>query len=159
MLASCGFHLRGMMDMPRWLNHVAVIVEHAHRDLGPYLVDSLQSYNLIVEPSPNRALYWLIIQQDNLQENITSVSSSTTPRQYELIYSVQFKLMQAKGKEIISPTEIRVTRQATINSDRILGSNQEQALLVTEMRRDAAIQIMNRLSIESAKHNAQPSIN
>ncbi|MDF1928913.1 hypothetical protein PGH45_00900 [Legionella pneumophila] len=39
-----------------------------------------------------------------------------------------------------------MSRQLTVNNDRILGSNEEQALLVSEMRRDAAIQIINRLN-------------
>ncbi len=145
-LSGCGFHLRGMIDMPRWLNHIAVIIEQAQRDLGPSLVESLQSYNLTIDSSPASAQYWLIVQHDNLQKNIASISSSTTPRQYELIYTVQFKLMQAKGRDIIPSATISITRQATINSDRILGSNEEEALLIHEMMRDAATQIINRIS-------------
>lgn len=145
-LSNCGFHLRGMVDMPRWLNHIAVIIEQAQRDLGPSLVESLQSYNLTIDSSPASAQYWLIVQHDNLQKNIASISSSTTPRQYELIYTVQFKLMQAKGRDIIPPSTITITRQATVNSDRILGSNQEEALLIHEMMREAATQIINRIS-------------
>ena len=137
--------------MPRWLNHVAIIVEQGHRDLAPYLVEYLQSYNLTVDNSPTAAQYWLIIEHDNLQQQITSVSSSTTPRQYELTYTVQFKLIKARAQEIIPTSAISVSRQATINSDRILGSNQEESLLVDEMRRDAATQIMNRISRKVGK--------
>ena len=151
MLSSCGFHLRGSIDMPRWFNHVSVIVEHAHQNLSSFLVENLLSYNLSIEPSPSSAQYWLIILQDNLQQQITSVSSSTTPRQYELTYTVHFKLMKAKGRELISPSVVSVTRQATINSDRILGSNQEEELLVNEMRREAATQIINRVSLELSR--------
>jgi len=156
MLSSgCGFHLRGMMDMPRWLNHVAIIVEQGHRDLAPYLTEYLQSYNLIVDTSPATAQYWLIIERDNFQQQITSVSSSTTPRQYELTYTVQFRLVRAKGQEIIPTSTINVSRQATINSDRILGSNQEESLLLDEMRRDAAVQIMNRISKNARRETHQ----
>lgn len=137
--------------MPRWLNHIAVILEQSQRDLGPILVESLQSYHLTIESSPAAAQYWLIIQHDNLQKQIASISSSTTPRQYELIYTVQFTLVRAKGPEIIPPSTVTVTRQVTINSDRILGSNQEEGLLIHEMLRDAATQIMNRVSKKS--HN------
>lgn len=156
MLSSCGFHLRGMVDMPRWLNHVAVIDEQHQHDLAPYLVDYLKSYHLTVEPTEGSAHYWLIIQNSQIQKHIMSISSSTTPRQYELIYTVQFKLVQAKGRDMIPLTTIQVTKQSTINSDRILGSNQEQTLIEDEMRREAAIQIMNRVSIKASKM-AQPS--
>ena len=154
-LTSCGFHLRGMMDMPRWLSPVAVIIENGHQDLRSYLVDYMKSYNINVLSDPELARYWLIIEQDYMQENITSVSSSTTPRQYELVYTVKFKLAQKKGVEIISTAEVNVTRQVTLNSNRILGSNQEEELLKNEMRRDAAIQIINRISRESSKKGNQ----
>lgn len=151
LLVGCGFHLRGMIDIPPWLNNVYIVVQQAHRDLGPLLRDQLQAYKVQVNPDPASAKYWLIIESDSIQRNITSVSSSTTPRQYQLIYTVSFKFQQTKGKEIIPPSQVVVTRQITINGDRILGSNQEEALLISEMRRDAAIQIINRLSRHAEK--------
>lgn len=132
--------------MPRWLNHITVIIEQAQRDLGPSLVESLQSYHLVVETDPASAKYWLIVQHDDLKKNIASISSSTTPRQYELIYTVEFKLTHAKGREIIPPSSISITRQVTMNNDRILGSNQEESLLVRDMMDEAATQMINRIS-------------
>ena len=146
LLVSCGFHLRGMVDIPPWLNNVYIVVEQGHRDLGPLLRDQLQAYKVQVNTDPASAKYWLIIESDSIQRNIASVSSSTTPRQYQLIYTVYFKFQQAKGKEIFPSSPILVTRQITINGDRILGSTDEEAQLISEMRRDAAIQIINRLS-------------
>jgi LPS-assembly lipoprotein len=154
---GCGFHLRGFINMPRWISPIAVIVEHANRDLGPYLAEYLHAYDLTVVPTPNLAKYWLIIASDNLQHHIASVSSSTTPRQYDLIYSVEFKLVASSGLEILPSSTVSIMRQATINSNRILGSNQEEAILVNEMRREAALQIMNRISIELSKGHTPPA--
>lgn len=146
LIAGCGFHPRGIIDIPPWLNNVAIMVQQGHRDLGPLLENQLKAYNVHVSPDPALASYWLIIEGDDFQQNITGVSSSTTPRQYQLIYLVRFKLQQAKGKEIIPSNQVVVTRQVTINSDRILGSNEEEELSKSEMRRDAVIQIINRMS-------------
>ena len=146
LISGCGFHLRGMIDVPPWLNNVSIIVQQAHRDLAPLLQKQLQAYNIHVNPDPTTAHYWLIIESDSAKQNITSVSSSTTPRQYQLIYTVRFKLLQANGEEIIPTAQISTTRQITINSDRILGSNEEEELSKAEMRRDAVIQIINRIS-------------
>ena len=145
-ITGCGFHLRGAIDIPKWLDDVTIVVQQAHHDLEPLLKSQLKAYNIHVNKDPALAKYWLIIEQDSIQQNISSISSSTTPRQYQLIYTVQFKLQQARGKEIIPSTKIVVTRQITINSDRILGSNDEEELQKNEMRRDAVIQILNRLS-------------
>ncbi|AHE67183.1 LPS assembly lipoprotein LptE [Legionella oakridgensis] len=146
LLTGCGFHLRGMVDMPPWLDRVAIINQSEHRELEQLLAEQLQAYHVDVSSDPASAHYWLFLQNDSFQQQIASVSSSTTPRQYQLIYTVQFKLQQAKGKEIIPSGQLVITRQLTVNSDRILGSDEEEAIIKREMRRDAALQMLYRLS-------------
>ena len=60
-------------------------------------------------------------------------------------YQITFKFQEANGKEIIPTTTITTTRQLTINSNRILGSNFEENTLKHEMRKDAVIQIIDRI--------------
>jgi len=145
-LTGCGFHLRGSVDVPTWLNQVAVINENAHRDLKPLLIEALTSYHISVDPSPKKANYILIIENDSIKEQMTSVSSTTTSRQYQLIYQVFFKLITASGVEIIPHAQVTVIRQLTVNYNQILGSNQEGELLKSEMRNDAVTQILFRIS-------------
>ncbi|KTC78278.1 LPS assembly lipoprotein LptE [Legionella brunensis] len=146
LLASCGFHLRGMADIPSWLNNIAIVIQDAHRDLQNLLKEQLEAYKLVVTEDSAQADYLLIIEKDSYRQEITNISASTAPRQYLLIYNVQFSLTQAKGRPIISSSHVIVTRQITINNDRILGSDAEETLLKNEMRADAAMQIINRLS-------------
>ncbi len=148
LLSGCGFHLRGFNDMPRWLNNIAITIQDAHRDLGPVLKNQLDSYNIRVNPNPSEADYLLIVEMDGIKQQITNVSASTVPRQYLLIYFAQFTLVKKKGGVIIPSTQVSVTRQLTVNNNRILGSNFEEMQLTMEMRRDAAMQIINRLSRE-----------
>lgn len=145
MLASCGFHLRGMVDVPRWLNNVAIIVQQGNRDLEPLLKAQLQAYRVNVISEPTLAAYWLLIESDGFKQNISSISSSTTPRQYELVYTVRFKLQRAKGSDIIPSTQVMIARHITLNSNRILGSTGEEDIQKREMIRDASIQILYRL--------------
>lgn len=148
LLVGCGFHLRGMIDMPQWVNHVAIIIETGHRDLESLLRVQFESYHIQLDENIHQAQYWLVIEQDREEQHITSVSSSTTPRQYQITYSVRYKFQKANGQEIIPSSLIVLTRQITINSDRILGSNDEENKLKKEMRRDAAIQIIERISAQ-----------
>ena len=146
LLTACGFHLRGMVDMPPWLNNVALVIQNGHLDLGPLLKERLQAYNIRVNPLPTQADYLLVIERDSKQQQITNVGASTAPRQYLLIYDLQFTLLGPKGKVIIPSSNISVTRQLTVNNDRILGSDAEEILLASEMRREAVMQTINRLS-------------
>ena len=77
---------------------------------------------------------------------MTNVSASQTPRQYLLLYSVQFTLISSGGVTIMPSTHIIITRQFTLNNDRILGSNYEEMTFKREMEREAAAQIISRLS-------------
>lgn len=144
-LSGCGFHLRGMQDMPRWLNNVAVIIKQADNEWDGLLHHQLEASHVTLANDPIAASYWLIIEKEFTQENINSISSGASPRQYQYIYTVQFSLQKAKGEEIIPLTSIVVTRALTINNDRILGSNDEAEKLKREMRKDAAIQMIYRL--------------
>jgi LPS-assembly lipoprotein len=146
LLTSCGFKLRGMLDIPAWFNDVAIINNGTHRDLQVILKDQLQSYNIRISSEVKGSSYLLLLEKDNLQEQITSISASTTPRQYELIYTVYYSLTKTAGQPLIPLSQVSVTRQFTVNNDRILSSNAEEGMIANEMRRDAAMQIMNRIN-------------
>src|ERR1700744_3203992 len=97
LLVGCGFHLRGFNVMPRWLSNVSITVQDAHRDLGPILKGQLEAYKILVNPDPSKADYLLIVESDAIQQQMTNVGASTTPRQYLLIYVAKFKLIKTKG--------------------------------------------------------------
>ena len=146
---GCGFHLRGIQELPAWLNKVAIIIQQANPDWEPLLREQLQSAHVVVVEDPSQAPYWLMIQQESTQANIISISSGSSPRQYQLVYRVIFTLQRAKGADVIPPTTLLVTRPLTINNDRILGSHDEEEQLKHEMRRDAAIQMLYRMNPRS----------
>lgn len=144
--SACGFHLRGMINLAPWLNNVAIMADETSHDLSAQLRSALQAYNININPEPSLANYWLIIEHEDFQQHMDSVSSGTTSRQYQLIYTVKFKFQKAKGKELIPSRAVVISRQITMNANRILGSNEEVELQKNEMRRDAGIQIINRIS-------------
>jgi LPS-assembly lipoprotein len=146
LLLGCGFHLQAMGDMPRWFNNVAIINENVHQNLKPFLKERLSAYKINYCTRTSKADYWLILEEDKNSEHITSVSSSTTPRQYQMTYAVRYKLQKANGKEIIHSSNAVVTRQFTINSNRILGSDYEGDLLKKEMYKDAVTQILDHIA-------------
>ena len=111
----------------------------------PLLKEQLRAYKIRINPDPARADYILIIEQDSLQQKITSVSASTTPRQYQLLYSVVYSLVKRKAAPIVSSRLIAVTRQLTVNNNRILGSDSEESMITRDMREDAVMQIISRL--------------
>lgn len=145
-LSACGFHLRGMLNVPVWLNDVAIVTQNNDKQLVSILKAQLEGYKIRVNPDPALAKYWLVINQVVIQQQIISVGASTNPRQYTLTLTAEFMLQTRKGKLIKAPRTVRTTRQLTINNDRILGSSDEETILIGEMKHDAVIQMINQLS-------------
>lgn len=146
LLSACGFHLRGSIEMPKWLDDVYIISQTGDRELVSTLETQLKAYRIALNHHPEQAKYWLVIQNTQQKQEITSVGTGSNPRQYLLIYAVDFLLQKPKGKAVIPLSHVAVTRQLTVNNNRILGSNEEESLLIKEMQRDAAMQIMNKIS-------------
>lgn len=147
-LSACGFRLRGMIDLPVWLNNVALVSEEGNNDLLMPLKMQLQVNKISINPDPAKADYWLVIVRSNYEQTISSIAASTTPRQYQLALHADFMLRTLQGLVKIPVSHITITRQITINNDRILGSSDEVNLTLNAMRREAAIQIVNKLGMQ-----------
>ncbi|MCE0723499.1 LPS assembly lipoprotein LptE [Legionella resiliens] len=146
LLSACGFHLRGMDNVPGWLNNVAIISENDDKQFVSILQSRLEGSNVEVNPDPSRARYWLIVNEVNLQQQIISVGASTNPRQYTLTLTVVFVLKTRAGQVINAPGRISISRELILNNNRILGSKDEESILIGEMKQDAVTQIIYRLS-------------
>lgn len=146
LISGCGFHLRGYVDIPAALNDIELIIENANHDLLGLIRAQLLTYKIKVVSDHTQANYLLIVEKDDVLQQITNVSASTTTRQYELTYIVHFSLVNSKGTIIIPSTPVSVTRRFIMNSNRVLGSNWVEMLLKTEMRRNAAEQIIYKMS-------------
>lgn len=146
LLSGCGFHLRGVNTVPSWLNQVAIISENKDKQFISILESMLEGSRIQVTTEPSQAPYWLLIDETGLKQQIISVGASTNPRQYTLNLTVLFQLKTRNGQEIKLPGTVNVTRQLTLNNDRILGSKDEESIIIGEMKQDAATQILNRLA-------------
>ena len=144
-LSACGFHLRGTCNLPSWLNNIAIISENNDKQFVSIMKSRLEGSRIQINSEPSRAQYWLIVNEVNLQQQIISVGSSTNPRQYTLTLTVVYVLKTRKGQDLAPPGRISVSRQLTLNNDRILGSKDEESILIGEMKQDAVTQIIYRL--------------
>lgn len=145
-LSACGFHLRGVSNVPNWLNNIAIISENNDKQFISIIKSRLEGSKIQVNSEPTHAQYWLIINEVNLQQQIISIGASTNPRQYTITLTVVYVLKTRKGQDLTPPSKVNVSRQLTLNNDRILGSKDEESILIGEMKQDAVTQIMYRLS-------------
>jgi LPS-assembly lipoprotein len=134
-----------MNPIPNWLSPLTLISENNDKQFTAILLSRLEGSSIHISADPAQGAYWLIIHEVRLQQQIISVGASTNPRQYTLTLFVNFMLKTRNG-ELLKAGTINVSRQLILNNDRILGSKDEERIMVDEMKQDAVTQIMSQLS-------------
>ncbi len=110
------------------------------------LRESLKLSHVQIVPSPQEATTILAVLHDEASQEFLSVSGTQQTRQYNLHVTVVFELTDSQGRMLLEPQTLTETRTITIQSNQILGSNNEANLFYQQMRRSLAYAIINRIA-------------
>ena len=87
----------------------------------------------------------LVIKNVKFKKRILSVSGTGRVREYQLRYSISFRVNDQKGREIVPDTKIEVNRVLPYSDSAILSSQAEEKMLLKDMKKDAILKLMDRL--------------
>ena len=149
-LAACGFQLRGTASLPF---ETLYISSPAGNPIGTDLRRFVKAGTTtrIVDDPKNAAAILEVISAVN-EKQIMSVSGGGRVREFDLRYRVSFRLIDAKGAELIPANEIALRRILPFTDAQVVAKEGEEAMLVREMQSDAAAQILRRLeSVHTAE--------
>jgi LPS-assembly lipoprotein len=155
-LSGCGFHLRGTsaVSLPPQLSVMRVTMGGA--TYPPLLVEvrnamlSLGSVKLTDDVSA--AVPVLLLSGESIQSQVLAMDSAGRISAYLLVYRVSFSLTGADGKTLLPSQAIRMQREYTFDRLNVIATEKQSEFLQTEMRRDAAQQILRRLASLNNKH-------
>jgi LPS-assembly lipoprotein len=88
----------------------------------------------------------LEILREGWEKQVLSLSSAGRVREFELRYRVLYRLSDRTKREWISPSELLLRRDLTFDDRELLAKENEEALLVRDMKNDAMRLIVRRLS-------------
>jgi len=144
-LAGCGFRLSG----PKALAFSTVHINASqYSSLGIALRRQIAlSGSTTVEEDAARAETKLQILGNNRSREILSLTATGKVREYELVQTLRFRLTDRDGNELIPPATLSARREYTFSDELILGKEQEEALLYSDMENDLVRQLMRRLAI------------
>ena len=146
LLAGCGFHLRGSIDLPADLQRMHIQGTSKYSALGVELRRSLRANGVDVVDSANDAQVLLKISNPEYKRRLLSVSgTSGKTAEYELQYSLDVTLQDRQGKVLLAPQALRQLRDYTYDRDNVLGKGNEEARFRVEMERDLVRQVLRRL--------------
>jgi LPS-assembly lipoprotein len=142
-LAACGFQLRSQATLPFETIYISFPVGNPiGTDLRRF-VKAGTSTRIVDDPKNAQATLDVISAVNERQ--IMSVSGGGRVREFELRYRVSFRLIDAKGVELIPVNEIALRRILPFTDAQVVAKEGEEAMLVREMQSDAAAQILRRL--------------
>ena len=84
--------------------------------------------------------------QETREKIILSLAASGRVREFQLRYSVGFRVHDGKGGEFLPASTVRLTRDITFNDTDVLAKETEEQQLYRDMQFDMVQQIMRRLA-------------
>ena len=149
-LSACGFHLRG--------SNGSFMLPFATMNIGlpdtsPLAID-LKRYIRAVgsteivdtREAADATLEVLADPEKTRTKSILSLNSNGRVREYQLGYSIQFRVVDKAGNVLLGLTTIALNRPITFNESQVLAKETEEAQLYRDMRNDLVQQIMRRLA-------------
>ena len=68
-------------------------------------------------------------------------------REIQLRYRISYRLTDRESRELLPTSEVQLKRDLTYSDTDVLGKEQEEALLIRDMRSDAIQQVVRRLQL------------
>ena len=144
LLSACGFQLRGAYHLPYESLYIAlpdasVIGAGLKRQIraggGTRLVDKR-----------DEAQGTFMQTADLRERQILSLNTAGRVREVRLRYRFAYRVIDAKGRDLVPNTGIELTRDLTYDDSAVLAKEQEEQILWRDMENDLVQQLLRRLA-------------
>jgi LPS-assembly lipoprotein len=141
-LAGCGFHLRGIAQLPFetiYIPGATPLAVELRRN-----VTATSKTRLADNPKSAQAV--LGFTQETREKLILTFTTAGKVNEYRLRYRVGFRVTDPKGTLVFLPTsEILLTRDMSYSDSQVIAKENEEAALYRDMQTDMVQQILRRL--------------
>ncbi len=144
LMTACGYHLRGELQLPEILKKVYV------QGASPQLTNAVEqvfgsALGEVVDRSAKAGMVLKVLNED-YQRRTISVSSSGYSNEYELVYRLQYEILD-KHEELIIPAQTVTATQSYYNaqsSNTLIAKDSEENTLRQEVYKQAVREVVNR---------------
>ena len=145
-LAGCGFKMRGSYALgtaftQTYLQTQGAVSNQLLESLRQGLIGSGSS--MVAQRGEATAI--LILQREQVERRVLSVSQSAKVREYELIYGIEFEVRDAEGETLVPRQRVELRRDYLFDENEVLAKDTEEVQVRNEMVRDAGQQILRRI--------------
>ncbi|MCS0583239.1 LPS assembly lipoprotein LptE [Massilia pinisoli] len=145
--AGCGFQLRGSNGSYTMPFHSIYLGFPDTSALGTELKRNLRATGQVdIADKASDAEAQFVLLGESRNKSILSLNSLGRVREYLLTYTLSFVVRDAKGVELVPPTQISLRRNMAFDETQVLAKESEEALLYRDMQADIVQQIIRRLA-------------
>ncbi len=141
LLHACGFHLRGTYQLPTFLSALSVSVPKEATALKQKLYRVLEQNHVHLETSG----YRLVITQETINSQSTIFDPRSQVMNTHVIYTLNYYIASPDGKKRIDPRPLMEQNDYQSSPGAISGGNEENLMIIDDMRQEAVLQLLNRL--------------
>jgi LPS-assembly lipoprotein len=147
--AACGFQLRGQATLPFETLYVDIPdVSPLGTELKRNIVAGTHT-KLARDRTEAQAI--LSVLSEERGKTILSFDTGGRVREFQLRYVLNFRVHDAKGRDYLPRSEIRITRDISFNDTQVLAKESEELLLFRDMQGDMVQQVLRRLAAAPAE--------
>ena len=143
-LQGCGFYPVGAVQLPDRLERTFIDGD-PYDELVVELGRSLRAAGAEVVDVETDASGVVRVLSQRFSRRTLSVGRDGKVREYELHYRVRLQIGDSQGRDLTPIQTFDLVRDYLNDETDVLGKSQEESLLRTEMRREAARRILRRL--------------
>ena len=161
LLQSCGFRLRGASELPDTIKFAVIDGVAQYSELALAIKQQLVSSGAKVLTKADVDTYHFVILRNEFSKRVLSVDSSGRANEYELTYEYSMRVLDSKGKLLVTERAINLNRNYIYDIDNALAKSDEEASIKLQMISLAVGQSMRRIGIklkQILKRNSNPDL-
>jgi len=144
LLTACGFQLQTRADLPPIMQQTRLEINSPYSPFARRLETLLEQNGArIVQSGDDAAI--LEVPQNRMRKEIQSIGDNARVREYLIRHTVQFRLMDSGGNEIIPLQTLEQSRVYEFNEQDILAAEREDEFLRNDLSDSLARMVVRRI--------------
>ncbi len=146
LLNACGFQLREKAELPPEMQNTQMLIADEYSQLARRVRVQLEQAGVKFVSQPN-ATAILDIPKNEVLTEVLSIGDNARVREYRITHTVQFRLTDPKGKELVPLQTIRQSREISFDEQQILAVSREQEFVREDLANTLSRLLISRLEI------------
>jgi LPS-assembly lipoprotein len=146
LLSACGFQLREKAELPPEMQQTQILIGDEYSALGRRVRLHLEQAGVKIV-AQDQATAILEIPRNEVLTEVLSIGDNARVREYRITHTVQFRLTDAQGKELVPLQTIRQSRDISFDEQQILAVSREQEYVRDDLANTLSRLLISRLEI------------